>query len=85
MLATTEWLTPAGRVIWHQGITPDLLIPLPPEISPLIPEKERGMTGEKLRASGDEQLLKALDLLSRPTQKQALSSVNKTNLVHPFP
>jgi carboxyl-terminal processing protease len=72
MLATTEWLTPAGRVIWHQGITPDLLIPLPPEISPLIPEKERGMTGEKLRASGDEQLLKALDLLSRPTQKHPL-------------
>ena len=85
MLATTEWLTPAGRVIWHQGITPDMLVPLPPEISPLIPETERGITAEKLRASGDEQLLKALDLLSRPTQKQALSSVHKTNLDHPFP
>ena len=85
MLATTEWLTPAGRVIWHQGINPDVLVPLPAEISPLIPKTERGMTAEKLRASGDEQLLKALDLLSRPTQKQALSSINKTNLAHPFP
>jgi carboxyl-terminal processing protease len=84
MLATTEWLTPAGRVIWHQGITPDVLVPLPPEISPLIPETERGMTAEKLRASGDEQLLKALDLLSWPKRKQALSSVHKTNLDHPF-
>jgi carboxyl-terminal processing protease len=85
MLATTEWLTPAGRVIWHQGITPDTLVPLPPEISPLIPETERGMTAEKLRASGDEQLLKALDLLSRPMRKQALSSVHKTSLDHLSP
>jgi C-terminal processing protease CtpA/Prc len=63
MLATTEWLTPAGRVIWHQGITPDVQVPLPPEISPLIPETEREMTAEKWWASGDQQLLRALHLL----------------------
>jgi carboxyl-terminal processing protease len=77
MLATIEWLTPAGRVIWHHGITPNVLVPLPPQISPLIPETERRMTAEELRASGDQQLLRALDLLSRPTQKQALSPASE--------
>jgi carboxyl-terminal processing protease len=80
MLATEEWLTPAGRAIWHQGISPDVLVSLPPEVTPLIPEKERGMTADHFLASGDAQLLRALDLLSRPTQKQALSSLSETDL-----
>jgi len=71
MLAIEEWLTPTGRLIWHQGISPDLVVPLPPEVTPLIPKAERGMTLEKFRASGDVQLLRALDLLSRQTEKQA--------------
>jgi len=64
MLATKEWLTPAGRVIWHQGIHPDVLIPLPPEVIPVVPTAERGMSIAQLRASGDEQLLRALDMLT---------------------
>jgi carboxyl-terminal processing protease len=63
LLATEEWLTPVGRVIWHQGISPDVLVSLAPEVAPLIPEKEREMAADKLLASGDRQLLKALDLL----------------------
>jgi carboxyl-terminal processing protease len=85
LLATTEWLTPDGQVIWHKGISPNIVVPLPQGVSPLIPETEKGMTAEELRASGDEQLLKALDLLSHPRQKQALSSVHKPSLAHPFP
>lgn len=64
MLATKEWLTPAGRVIWHQGIHPDVLIPLPPEVIPVVPMAERGMSMAQLRASGDEQLLRALDMFT---------------------
>jgi carboxyl-terminal processing protease len=64
MLATKEWLTPAGRVIWRQGIHPDVLIPLPPEVIPVVPMAERGMSIAQLRASGDEQLLRALDMLT---------------------
>jgi len=30
MLAFEQWLTPAGHVIWHQGISPDIVVPLPP-------------------------------------------------------
>jgi len=63
MLATEEWLTPAGHVIWHQGISPDLVVPLPPEVITLIPATEKGLTAEELRQSQDVQLLRALDLL----------------------
>jgi carboxyl-terminal processing protease len=63
MLAVEEWLTPAGRVIWHQGITPDITVPLPANIAPLLPESEAGMTEAQIQASGDAQLLRALQLL----------------------
>jgi carboxyl-terminal processing protease len=75
MLATKEWLTPAGRVIWHQGIHPDVLVSLAPEVTPLIPEGERGMTADKLLVSGDDQLLRALDLLTRQSKQETQSTI----------
>jgi carboxyl-terminal processing protease len=63
MLAIEEWLTPAGHLIWHSGISPDVVVSLPPEVTPLLPVTERELTEEKLRESGDVQLLRALDLL----------------------
>ncbi len=65
LLAVKEWLTPAGHVIWHRGISPDIEVPLLQEVTPLIPETEKEMTADQLRKSGDEQLLRALDLLQR--------------------
>jgi C-terminal processing protease CtpA/Prc len=62
-------LTPAGRVIWHKGITPDVSVSLPADTAPLFPEAEQGMTPDQLRASGDEQLLRAIDLLSLSIEK----------------
>jgi carboxyl-terminal processing protease len=62
MLAIEEWLSPDGHVIWHHGIAPDVLVPLPPEVTPLLPITERELTPQKLRESGDAQLLRALDL-----------------------
>jgi carboxyl-terminal processing protease len=73
LLAVEEWLTPAGQVIWHKGISPDVLVPLPPEVPPLFPEAEKGMTITGLRQSHDEQLLRALDLLTNPMKQQARS------------
>jgi carboxyl-terminal processing protease len=67
LLATEEWLTPKGRVIWHQGISPDVPVPLPQGTSPLLPETETGMTSEQLHNSGDAQLLRALELLAPPS------------------
>jgi carboxyl-terminal processing protease len=71
LLATKEWLTPAGQVIWHKGISPDVPVPLLPQVNPLFPEREKGMTAGQLRESKDAQLLRALDLLTRPAEKQA--------------
>jgi len=64
LLATQEWLTPNGRVIWHQGITPDVSVDLPPNVQPLIPESERNLTAAQLQSSQDAQLLRAVNILS---------------------
>ena len=63
LLATDEWLTPAGRVIRHRGIMADVVVSLPPDVAPVIPEEEKGVSVMELRARGDAQLLRALDLL----------------------
>jgi carboxyl-terminal processing protease len=64
LMAVEEWLTPSGRVIWHKGIAPNVSIVLPLDTAPLTPEMEKGMTADKVRASGDAQLLKAIELLT---------------------
>jgi carboxyl-terminal processing protease len=63
MLAIVEWLTPTGQVIWHHGISPDVAVHLPPEVTPLLPVMERELTADKLRESQDIQLWRALYLL----------------------
>lgn len=63
LLAIEEWLTPAGHVIWHKGIRPNVVIPLPAGVMPVFPETERTMNLGQLRHSGDAQLLGALELL----------------------
>jgi len=84
LLATKEWLTPDGRLIWHRGIFPDFVVPLPPGASPLFPEGEWGMGPAALRASGDAQLLRALDLLRHPPGQEArLSAASRSPHVAP--
>lgn len=68
LLAVEEWLTPNGRSFWHKGLTPQVVVTLPPEVSPLLPSAERGMTAEQLQRSDDRQLLAALRLLNRQTE-----------------
>lgn len=63
LLAVEEWLTPAGHVIWHKGITPSVTVPLAAGVAPMFPEFERTMTAEQLEHGNDAQLLKALQLL----------------------
>ena len=69
LLATEEWLTPDGHTIWHKGITPDTTVALPSNVSPVYPDAMKTMTAAQLQASGDVQLLQALDLLSQPGAK----------------
>lgn len=71
LLAVEEWLTPDGHTIWHKGITPNYQVSLDPDVTPVIPSVARRMTEAQLKASGDDQLLKALSLLSSPSRSAA--------------
>jgi carboxyl-terminal processing protease len=64
LLATEEWLTPSGRVIWHKGITPDQAVTLSTDAQPLSPKAEQSMSATDLQKSNDTQLLKALQMLT---------------------
>jgi carboxyl-terminal processing protease len=65
LLATQEWLTPNGRVIWHQGLAPDIQVKLDANVEPLTPESESLMTQDDWKKTTDTQLLKAIDLLNQ--------------------
>ena len=67
LLAVEEWLTPAGRVIWQKGLAPDVRVPLPQDAEPVLRLRLQDITTEEeLRNSGDDQLLRALELLQSP-------------------
>ncbi|HTZ59580.1 MAG TPA: S41 family peptidase [Acidobacteriaceae bacterium] len=63
LLAVEEWLTPSGSVIWHKGITPNIVTALAAGVSPDFPEGESEMTAKQLEDSGDAQLLRGMTLL----------------------
>jgi carboxyl-terminal processing protease len=65
LLATEEWLTPAGRVIWHKGLAPDVTVTLGSSVDPFVPEAGHGMTASQLQSSQDAQILKAISILSK--------------------
>ncbi|MGO9310984.1 MAG: S41 family peptidase [Spirochaetia bacterium] len=66
-LAVREWLTPAGRSIWHKGIVPDIPVTLPAAAEVVTPASLKGMSREALEAGGDVQMKKALELLLTKT------------------
>jgi carboxyl-terminal processing protease len=63
-IGTVEWLTPKGRVIWHQGITPDVVVALPEGVAPVVPDDLRTMSTADVAAIKDPQIKKALELLA---------------------
>jgi carboxyl-terminal processing protease len=65
LLATQEWLTPKGRVIWHRGLDPDLVVKMDADVDPLTPESERLMTPDQWKTTNDIQFLKALEILNK--------------------
>jgi carboxyl-terminal processing protease len=71
LLAVEEWLTPNGHSFWHKGVTPEVVIPLPPDVVPLLPSVEKELTAEQLQASSDRQLLRALELVGRGRELNA--------------
>lgn len=64
LLAVAEWLTPNGHLLWHQGVRPDIAVPMPPDGVPLRPAAEQKMTAGQIRRSGDAPLLRAMAVLT---------------------
>jgi carboxyl-terminal processing protease len=62
-IGTERWLTRGGHPIWHEGLDPNVSVKLAENATPVIPNDVQDMTAAQLAASGDAQLLKALDLL----------------------
>ena len=77
LLAVEEWLTPNGRSFWHKGITPEIVVTLPPDVNLLLPSAERGMTAQQLQRSDDGQLLAALRALNRQKEVSRLSTTKR--------
>ncbi len=71
LLAVAEWLTPDGRSFWHKGIPPDVLVPLPPDATILLPEAEGNLDASALGSSTDKQLLKAIAILQNVDKETA--------------
>ena len=61
-IGTVEWLTPKGRQIWHNGITPDVIVERPSDVQPLFPDAIRDLTATEIKSIDDPQLSKALEL-----------------------
>jgi carboxyl-terminal processing protease len=63
LLGTRKWLTPNGHSIWHQGITPDVEIPLAAGTDPISPTEERDLAYPDI--ARDAQLWGAVQELER--------------------
>ena len=63
LLATEQWLTPDGRVIWREGVVPDEVVELTGLVQLLVPETADDLTAEEVAASEDAQVLRAVELL----------------------
>ena len=63
-VGTTEWLTPKGRRIWHEGIVPDVTVGRADDVRPLVPDDLREMTAAAARDLSDPQLARAVSLVA---------------------
>jgi carboxyl-terminal processing protease len=63
-IGTVEWLTPKGRVIWHEGIAPDVVVERPADVAPVVPDDIRSMSAADVSRIADPQLKKAMELVA---------------------
>jgi carboxyl-terminal processing protease len=63
-VGTTEWLTPNGRRIWHEGIVPDVSVARASDVRPVVPDDLRTMTAAEADALADPQVARALTVVA---------------------
>ncbi len=63
-VGTVEWLTPDGRIIWHEGISPDVVVERASDVAPLGPDDVSKLTPAEVDAIKDPQLARALTLVA---------------------
>ena len=66
-IGTTEWLTAAGRSVWHTGLEPDVVVAMPDGAKIVTPADLANLGETGVRESGDAQLLAGLALLESRT------------------
>jgi carboxyl-terminal processing protease len=66
-VGTVEWLTPKGRVIWHEGIVPDVVVERASDVAPLGPDDVKALTPAQVDTMTDPQLARALTLVTAVT------------------
>ena len=66
-VGTVEWLTPKGRRIWHQGITPDVVVERASDMAAIDPDAVAKMTAAQVDALADAQLARGLSLVTAIT------------------
>jgi len=67
-IGTERWLTPKGRAIWREGLTPDQTVALTQGVSLLVPDDFVTLGSGGIGASADTQLqaaLRSLDVAER--------------------
>jgi carboxyl-terminal processing protease len=62
-LATERWLTPEGELIFGQGITPTVSVPMPFDQVPLDPTEVSHLDPTQVSSMSDIQLRRALEIL----------------------
>ncbi len=63
-IGTERWLTPKGRAIWREGLTPDQVVPLAQGVAYLTPDGFAGLGPGGIGSSSDTQLQAALRALA---------------------